>query len=157
MNEVGLEIEALFYDVFSNNPGIATLHDNGTQDELQFMVCELLGATLQNLFYHCGRQFSLKTTLLLADQLLIRLQVFHSLNILHRDVKPDNVAMGFGREKGKVAYLVDFGLLGGWTQDDDYVTAPDYGFMGSYTWASIASHLGRVSTLRIPLFLSKRN
>ncbi|PTB80500.1 kinase-like protein [Trichoderma longibrachiatum ATCC 18648] len=107
------------------------------------MVCELLGATLQNLFFRCGNKFSLKTTLMLADQLITRLESFHSRNLLHRDVKPDNFAMGFGAEKGKTVYILDFGLVGDYLNDDQTVLAPSYAFCGSYYWAAISAHLDR--------------
>ncbi|KAL7806535.1 kinase-like protein [Trichoderma aethiopicum] len=108
------------------------------------MVCELLGATLQNLFFRCGNKFSLKTTLMLADQLITRLESFHSRNLLHRDVKPDNFAMGFGAEKGKTVYILDFGLVGDYLNDDNQtVLAPSYAFCGSYYWAAISAHLDR--------------
>ncbi|RFU74445.1 casein kinase i isoform delta [Trichoderma arundinaceum] len=138
-----LEHESNCYALFSNRPGVATLHDNGRTDDFEFMVCELLGASLQSLFYHCERKFSLKTTLMLADQLIQRLEVFHSRNLLHRDVKPDNFAMGFGKENGKTVYILDFGLVGDFVHDEGCATAPSYAFCGSYYWASIATHLDR--------------
>ncbi|KAL7789071.1 casein kinase 1 [Trichoderma ceciliae] len=138
-----LEHESYYYNLLSNHPGIAALHDNGREEEFEFMVCELLGASLQSLFYHCGKRFSLKTTLMLADQLIQRLEVFHSRNFLHRDVKPDNFAMGFGKENGKIVYILDFGLVGNFAHDENYVAAPSYAFCGTYYWASIATHLDR--------------
>ncbi|TFB03780.1 Casein kinase I isoform delta-A, partial [Trichoderma ghanense] len=148
-----LELESLFYTLLRNDPGIATFHANGrstttssspsSSSSFEYMVCELLGATLQNLFFRCGNQFSLKTTLMLADQLITRLEAFHSRDLLHRDVKPDNFAMGFGAEKGKTVYILDFGLVGDYLNNDRTVLAPSYAFCGSYYWAAISAHLDR--------------
>ncbi|UKZ47258.1 hypothetical protein TrVGV298_001475 [Trichoderma virens] len=138
-----LESESFYYTLLRKHPGIATLHDNGRHEPYEFMVCELLGASLQSLFYRCGRKFSLKTTLMLADQLIQRLEAFHSHNILHRDVKPDNFAMGFGKDKGKTVYILDFGLVGDYMHDEKLVSAPSYAFCGTYYWAAIAAHLDR--------------
>ncbi|KAL6881212.1 kinase-like domain-containing protein [Trichoderma novae-zelandiae] len=146
-----LEHESLFYTLLRNDPGIATFHAHGrntgppssSSSSFEYMVCELLGATLQSLFFRCGNKFSLKTTLMLADQLITRLESFHSRQVLHRDVKPDNFAMGFGAEKGKTVYILDFGLVGDYMDDDRTVLAPSYAFCGSYYWAAISAHLDR--------------
>ncbi|KAK4081730.1 uncharacterized protein Triagg1_2471 [Trichoderma aggressivum f. europaeum] len=138
-----LESEAFYYNLLYKCKGIAKFHQHGRQDTYEFMVCELLGASLQTLFYRCGKKFSLKTTLMLADQLLQRLEAFHSLNILHRDIKPDNFAMGFGKENGQTVYMLDFGLVGDYTRDKGVAIAPSYAFCGTYYWAPIAADLDR--------------
>ena len=58
---------------------------------------------------HCGRRFSLKTVLLLADQLLSRFQYIHSKGYIHRDVTPDNLLMGDGKQ-GNTVYVTDIGF-----------------------------------------------
>lgn len=73
------------------------------------LVFELLGPNLEDLFRYCGNRFSLKTTLMLADQLIRRLEVFHSNDYLHRDIKPENFLLGVG-ERANIAYMTDLGL-----------------------------------------------
>lgn len=82
---------------------------------------------------------------MLTDQLISRVEMLHSKNLLHRDLKMENIVMGFGKENGKTAYLLDFGLSGYFRSRDDYITAPDYRLAGTIETACIAWHLNRVS------------
>lgn len=74
------------------------------------MVMELMGKSLESLFRSCKRKFSLKTVLMLADQMLTRLEAFHDADFVHRDVKPENFMMGYSGENDALVYLIDFGL-----------------------------------------------
>ncbi|OHS98914.1 hypothetical protein TRFO_34748 [Tritrichomonas foetus] len=59
-----------------------------------FLVMEELGYSLEYLFNNvCNKRFSLKTVLLLADQLILRIHDLHKRSIVHRDIKPENFAI----------------------------------------------------------------
>lgn len=110
-----LQFEAKVYKLLAGGVGIPAVLHCALEADYHVMVMELLGPSLEDLFTACGRRFSLKTTLMLADQLLRRLEHVHNKYYLHRDVKPDNFLMGrpaVGAQRGQrhLVYLIDFGL-----------------------------------------------
>lgn len=50
--------------------GLPRLYWSGSEGEYNIMVQELLGPSLEDLFNSCRQKFTLKTTLLLADQIV---------------------------------------------------------------------------------------
>jgi len=50
--------------------GIPNLHWFGVEGDFNIMVIDLLGPSLEDLFNYCGRKFSLKCVLMIADQMV---------------------------------------------------------------------------------------
>lgn len=65
-----LKQETKIYKTLSGAPGVPWIMWSGKAGDFNVMVIDLLGPSLEELFRMCNRHFSLKTVLLLADQLV---------------------------------------------------------------------------------------
>lgn len=92
-----------------NDIAIPRAHYFGVNGNKNVLVIDLLGPSLHDLFKKNDKKFSLKTTLMIADQAIQLLQYIHNMRIVHRDLKPQNFLMGLRGGSNKV-YLIDFGL-----------------------------------------------
>ncbi|CAI0419939.1 unnamed protein product [Linum tenue] len=101
--------ESKLYKILQGGTGIPNVKWFGVEGEYNVLVMDLLGPSLEDLFNFCSRKLSLKTVLMLADQMINRVEFVHSKSFLHRDLKPDNFLMGLGRRANQV-YIIDFGL-----------------------------------------------
>ncbi len=74
------------------------------------MVTDLLGPNIQDIMDNIeGKKFTMKSTLILTEQMLKRLRDLHEKGIIHRDMKPENFVIGKGKNE-KLIYMIDFGL-----------------------------------------------
>ena len=140
-----LDEEVERYKCFRGQSGFPELYWYGEQDDYNVMIFELLGPNLEDLFAFCGRQFSIKTCLMIMDQLLSRLEVLHSKGIVHQDVKPQNCLLGSGT-KGNIVYMTDFGLSREYPANIDGVghqTSTQCRLVGTTRYASIRGHSGQ--------------
>ncbi|CAF3937694.1 unnamed protein product [Rotaria magnacalcarata] len=64
-----LHIESKIYRLMQGGVGIPVIKWCGAEGDYNVLVMDLLGPSLEDLFNFCSRKFSLKTVLLLADQM----------------------------------------------------------------------------------------
>lgn len=62
--------ESKIYKTLSGSPGIPWIMWSGKHGDFDVMIIDLLGPSLEDLFKMCNKHFSLKTVLLIADQLV---------------------------------------------------------------------------------------
>jgi serine/threonine protein kinase len=110
----------------------------------------LLENSVEDHFQKCKRKFSLKTVLLLADQMIRCLEQLHSKNFIHRDIKPENFMMGLTK-KATSLFLIDFGLSKRFRDPQTGLHIPfrDHkSFTGTARYASINTHMGAEQSRR---------
>ena len=108
-----LHLEYEFYQILGNHEGIPETYilDSFSDNKYNALVMELLGPSLSENFKFCDREFSLKTVLQIALQILDIVEYIHSKHLIHRDIKPDNFLIGHSfSNKENVIHVVDFGL-----------------------------------------------
>jgi len=116
----------------------------GEEGDFIILVTDLLGPTLEDLFNYTEKRFSLKTILMVADQMVSRVEYVHSKNYIHRDIKPENFLIGLGKRSTQI-FLIDFGLAKRFRDPKTHQHIPykeNKNFIGTPRYASINSHLG---------------
>ena len=138
-----LEQEAAVYRGLQGCLGVPHMIWSGTERGYNVLVMELLGESLEMLFRECGRQFSVKTVVMIAEQTISRLELFHRHGLLHRDVKPDNFAVGLDA-KSKQILIFDYGLAKMYRSADNKLIPCREGkhLTGTARYASLNTHLG---------------
>ncbi|KAI4344535.1 hypothetical protein L6164_011750 [Bauhinia variegata] len=136
--------ESKLYRILQGGTGIPNVKWFGVEGDYNVLVMDLLGPSLEDLFNFCSRKLSLKTVLMLADQMINRVEFIHSKSFLHRDIKPDNFLMGLGRRANQV-YCIDFGLAKKYRDSSTHQHIPyreNKNLTGTARYASMNTHLG---------------
>jgi len=136
--------ESKLYKILSGGVGIPNIHWYGMEGDYNVLVMDLCGPSLEDLFSFCNRKFSLKTVLMLADQIINRVEYVHAKNFIHRDIKPDNFLIGLGKRANQV-HIIDFGLAKKYRDGRTQQHIPyreGKNLTGTARYASINTHLG---------------
>ncbi|MGH0164855.1 UNVERIFIED_CONTAM: hypothetical protein FKN15_047722 [Acipenser sinensis] len=100
--------ESKLYKILQGGVGIPHIRWYGQEKDYNVLVMDLLGPSLEDLFNFCSRRFTMKTVLMLADQMISRIEYVHTKNFIHRDIKPDNFLMGIGRHCNKMISRIEY-------------------------------------------------
>ncbi len=135
------------------SPYTITVYDFGQSDDgLLFLVLEYLrGKPLTQVLRDLGRPMDAARAMTIGSQVLEALIHAHSLGILHRDLKPDNVFLvqeDEGRERVKV---LDFGIAKMMGSDSGNLTATGM-VVGTPAYMSPEQAMGRELDARCDLY-----
>lgn len=140
------------YKILVGCPGIPNVYYFGQEGLHNILVIDLLGPSLEDLFDHCNRKFTTKTVVMVAKQMLSRVQTIHEKNLIYRDIKPDNFLIGRpGSKAGNVIHVVDFGMAKQYRDPKTKQHIPyreRKSLSGTARYMSINTHLGREQSRR---------
>ncbi|OMJ78735.1 hypothetical protein SteCoe_21377 [Stentor coeruleus] len=136
--------ESKIYRYLQGASGIPNIYWYGVEGNFNVMVIDLLGPSLEDLMNFCNRRLSLKTVLMLADQMITRVEFIHAKNFLHRDIKPDNFLIGLNRKMSQI-FIIDFGLAKRYRDPKTQQHIPyreGKSLTGTARYTSVNTHLG---------------
>jgi serine/threonine-protein kinase len=89
------------------HPNIVGIYDVGLEGDIRYIVMEYIeGVTLKKYMKQLGHQMTEQEILRITMQIASALDHAHKNNIIHRDIKPQNILMA----KGGIAKVADFGI-----------------------------------------------
>lgn len=123
--------------------GIAKVYYFGRHDNHFFMVMDLMGPSLQDLYEQRNKKFSLKTICMIGITLLESLENIHEKHKIFRDIKPENILIGM--ESPEKLFLIDLGMAKHYRNPSTKKHIPfinNKKLTGTARYASLNTHLG---------------
>ncbi|HIB77696.1 MAG TPA: hypothetical protein EYO58_08825 [Flavobacteriales bacterium] len=114
------------------------------------LVMEQLGKSFDMIFDASDKKWSESTVCWFAYKSLTLLRDLHTLGLVHRDIKPDNFAIGCTPETQSEVYIFDFGLSSQFIdkEGEHYPIKTGLSLIGTMRYASINNHQGNLQSRR---------
>ena len=138
------------YKKLEGCPHVPHAYDLFPYGKSQVLAMDKMGPSLESLFKRCGKKFSLKTTLVLGDQMIRAIEYVHNSGLLHRDIKPHNFLIGT-RDSFRRVFLIDFGVSMEYIDPrtrDQIMFTNNNGLVGTAIYVSVNVHLGEQQSPR---------
>lgn len=121
--------------------GIPKIVWHGIINRRAIIAMQLLGQSLYGIWEQRNFRFNLQTTCKIAIQMISRLEDLHKRNIIHGDIKLENIVAGVGNE-ARILYLIDFGLAMPYKNQETgaHLPAGEQPFYGTAVYASVNAH-----------------
>ena len=102
--------EAKITNLLSDSLGFPHFFYYGIENTKSILITSQLGKSLQNLFYESNLNFSLKTLLMIADQMLQRLEFLFHVGIAHGRISPEHILIDrvSTQNSPSTLYLINF-------------------------------------------------
>ena len=126
--------------------GVPNVRWFGKESDFLYTVYDLLG---KDLVYYKSLNgvFSRENINKIANQLLTCLEFIHNKDILHRDIKPDNIL--FDSFKTEKLFIIDFGLSKKYKINNKHISHRDNkNIVGSLNFCSIYNMMGNECSRR---------
>jgi len=106
------------------------------------LVLERLGMSLDKLYDRYNGLWTNSTLYWIVVKVLQSIKGIHQAGVIHRDIKPDNFAIGYTNHED--LYIFDFGLSGKYHTEEGHHSpfSNGYHIIGTTRYASIHNHLG---------------
>lgn len=88
-------------------PGFPIVYQSKSVGGKRYIAMQLLGQSVSQIFTKGRRAMSSERMMDILVQTLARLETMHNANLIHRDIKPQNLMYGSNSNE---VYLIDFGL-----------------------------------------------
>ena len=128
-----------------SHPNIVNVHDVGEEEHINFIVMEYIdGKTLKKIIKENGRLSSVKTVDIVF-QVAKALECAHKSNIIHRDIKPDNIMI----TEDNMVKVMDFGIA---KVDDSRTATNSNNIMGTVRYLSPEQAKGNIADCRTDIY-----
>ena len=128
-----------------SHPNIVNVHDVGAEEHINFIVMEYIdGKTLKQIIKENGR-ISSRETLDIVFQVAKALECAHKNNIIHRDIKPDNIMI----MEDNMVKVMDFGIA---KVDDSRTVTNSNNVMGTVRYFSPEQAKGNFVDCRTDIY-----